>query len=697
VPSPGAPRDSPDGRPLLHVSDLTVCFDTNASRLTAVDGVSFDVAPGEIFAIVGESGSGKSVTALSIMGLIGGGRGRIADGRIEFDGRDLVSEGERAWRELRGSQLSMIFQDPMTSLNPLFTVGDQIAEVLRIHRSINRSAALEAAIDMLAQVGIPNPKRRAQQYPHQFSGGMRQRAMIAMAMISEPRLLIADEPTTALDVTIQAQILELLAEIRDARGTAILLITHDLGVVAGFSDNVMVMYGGRAHELGPTDDIYYRSRGPYTWGLINTIPRLDGTPGVDLKPIRGSAPSIASILPGCRFAPRCEHAQAICHTTAPAVVELTETHRVACHFAGDAVWADAGRPPPPTPGKGRNPGGRDRTEAPLLELQGLARHIPVKGRGLLSSIDGYVKAVDGVDFQIHTGETVGLVGESGCGKTTTARLIMRLAEPTGGRILFHGEDIADFKGPKLKDYRKRVQLVYQDPYASLNPRLRVRDIVAEPMRIHDVDTSAAIERRAYELLEIVGLDADHADRYPHEFSGGQRQRIGIARALALQPELLILDEPVSALDVSIQAQVLNLLRSLQSEFDLTYLVIAHDLAVVRHMCERIAVMYLGRIVETGHRDALYGAPTHPYSQALLSAIPVPDPELERQRVRRLLVGDPPSPLDPPAGCAFHPRCWKAQPVCATSTPPLEPRDDGLAGSAACHFAGVDQPDPVTTR
>ncbi len=673
--------------PLLEVRNLRTVFKTDEGTLVAVDDVSFEVGTGEVFSIVGESGSGKSVTALSIMGLIGGGRGEVAAGQIRFGGLDLIAEGERSWRNLRGKEMSMIFQDPMTSLNPVYTVGDQVAEVARIHTKCTRAAAMESAIEMLARVGIPNPRRRATEYPHQFSGGMRQRAMIAMAMIGQPKLLIADEPTTALDVTIQAQILELLADIRSEYGTSILLITHDLGVVAGFSDRVMVMYGGRVHEVGPTRDIYYRSRGPYTWGLLDTIPRLDRPAGIGLNPIEGTAPSLISPPAGCRFEPRCPHARDICRTSdPPQVTGHSNDHLVACHFAGDGKWLavrasdlQSRETVVAAPTRVR------RESAPLLEIIDLVKHIPISGGMVFNRRVGHVKAVDGVSLSIDKGETFGLVGESGCGKTTTGRLIMRLLTPTSGQIRFEGLDVLSLRGNELRSYRRRVQMVHQDPYSSLNPRMRLRDIVAEPLRIHNEDTRSGITRRVRGLLEVVGLDISHESRYPHEFSGGQRQRIGIARALALRPELLILDEPVSALDVSIQAQILNLLARLQDEFDLTYLIIAHDLAVIRHLAQRIGVMYLGRIAEMGDREELYERPAHPYAQALLSAIPIPDPDREKERIRRRLMGDPPSPSNPPSGCTFHPRCWKAEDRCAAEVPGLEERVEGGTLSA-CHFA-----------
>ncbi len=545
--------------PLLSVRDLRVGFATEGGLVQAVDGVSFDLAPGEVLAIVGESGSGKSVTAQTIVGLTRSHNARI-EGSVHLGDADLVAAGEGELQRVRGERIGMVFQDPMTSFNPVYRIGAQIAEAIRAHRpGVGKGEAREQAVALLDSVGIPEAARRVDDYPHQFSGGMRQRAMIAMALALEPEVLIADEPTTALDVTVQAQILALLQRINRERGLATILITHDLGVVAEVADRVLVMHGGRIVERGSLDEVFYSPKDPYTRSLLGAVVRLDSAP-----PLR------------------------------PA-----------------------------------------RTSEPLLEIADLVKHYPVR-RGLLRREVDQVRAVDGVSFTLRQGETLGLVGESGCGKSTLCRAALQLIEPTSGSVRFEGREIAGLSRREMRPLRREMQIVFQDPYASLNPRKRVGQIVGDPLRLHGIASGGEARRRVLELLKRVGLSGEHYDRYPHEFSGGQRQRIGIARALALRPKLIVADEPVSALDVSIRAQILELLAELQEDFGLTYLFVAHDIGVVRHVSDRIAVMNEGRIVEEGPADRVCERPSDPFTQKLLAAVPVPDPR--QARARRQTVG-----------------------------------------------------------
>lgn len=661
------------GAPLLAVEDLHTQFSTSRGIVRAVEGVSFSVDRGEVVAIVGESGSGKSVTALSIMRLLPRLTAKIPKGKITFDGRSLLDLDEEEMREIRGRDISMIFQEPMTSLNPILTIGLQIKEPLQIHLGMNEAEATARAIELLTLVGIPDPARRLDQYPHQFSGGMRQRVMIAIGLACNPKLIIADEPTTALDVTIQAQILELMKNLSRKLNIALIVITHNLGVVARYADRVIVMYAARVAEQGPADAVFHRPRHPYSMGLLRSVPRLDRPRGAKLETIEGLPPNLANPPTGCRFAPRCPYRISICDQEPPLFKTdtggLSRCHRHEDIAFGKISWAAAG-------GTAEKPAAIAAT--PVLSVRELTKHFEVSGG--LRGAGGTVRAVQDVSFDIYPGETLGLVGESGCGKTTVGRLILGLEEPTGGEIKFEGVNLATATSAQLKAMRRKVQVIFQDPYSSLNPRMTVGQIIGEPLHVYKiVDGRKQIDARVAELLENVGLRPEMAERYPHQLSGGQRQRVGIARALAMEPSFIVCDEAVSALDVSIQGQIINLLEDLQRKFKLAYLFIAHDLAVVRHISARVIVMYFGRVMEIADRDAIYGESLHPYTKVLLDAAPVPDPTIEKQREPRLIKGELPSHMAPPSGCVFNTRCPMASQECREVVPPLVEKRPG-------HFA-----------
>ncbi|MDA0563227.1 dipeptide ABC transporter ATP-binding protein [Streptomonospora sp. S1-112] len=695
----------PDGTdtPVLQVTDLEVTFPgtRGSPDVTAVRGVSYELRRGEILGIVGESGSGKSVSSLAAMGLLPD-YARVS-GSIRLHGEELLGLDDRAMAAKRGRAIAMVFQDPLSGLTPVYTVGDQVAEAVRAHNPhFGKAAALARAVELLTLVGIPDAERRHRSFPHEFSGGMRQRVMIAIAIANDPDVIICDEPTTALDVTIQAQILEVLKTAQRETGAAILMITHDLGVVAGLVDRVQVMYAGRLVETGPVDDVYYRTRMPYTMGLLGSVPRLDQDDKTPLIPIAGSPPSLTDMPPGCPFAPRCPLAVEACTQAEPALEQVgAPGHRAACVRAGEIQangWT--ARDVYPVPEIGDPPQAavprEDRTT--VLEVENLVKHHPLTRGALFKRRVGTVYAVDGVSFDIREGETLGLVGESGCGKTTTLLEILSLDRPQSGAVRVLGTESGRIGGRERMRVRRDMQVVFQDPMSSLDPRMRVFEIVAEPLRTHAYPKDR-LQARVIELLRLVGLEAEHAARYPAEFSGGQRQRVGIARALALEPRLIVLDEPVSALDVSIQAGVVNLLDDLKARLGLAYLFVAHDLSVVRHIADRVAVMYLGKIVEIGEVANLYRHPTHPYTQALLSAIPLPDPEKERRRSHIVLEGDLPNPADPPSGCRFRTRCQKfavlgeeERTACREREPELRRRVEGAADqAAACHYAERQEP------
>ena len=600
------------GPPLLDIQDLDVRFEVAAGSVHAVRGLSLAVQRGEVAAIVGESGSGKSAAMLAALGLLD--PNATVRGSVRLDGIELIGAPGSILREMRGGRIGMIFQDPMTSLNPVLTVGRQVAEAVITHQKVSPKVATSKSVELLEMVSMPDAKNRYRAYPHELSGGMRQRVMIAMALANEPDILIADEPTTALDVTIQAQILEVLRDLQAARGLTIVLITHDLGVVAGLADTVHVMYAGNVVEGGPVVDVFHRSNHPYTRGLLDCLPRLD-RPERELVPIGGVPPSLRNEPEGCAFVPRCRHAVDTCTSRVPAL-QRVGTLAVACDVLPFERAASAGSPVAGDAGGCSSMTATDvptaATAHPLLSVRDLVKAFAARRASWRDRHPAAVQAVSGVSFDVHRNETLSLVGESGCGKSTTARCVLRLVEPTSGSVRFDGIELTTQPSEDLRRLRRHFQMVFQDPHASLNPRMTVGEIVGEPLVVHGSPEPEVADRVA-ELLELVQLGHGAADRHPHQFSGGQRQRIGIARALALRPDLVALDEPVSALDVSIQAEIIGLLQRLRDELGLAYLFIAHDLSVVRHLSDRVAVMYLGKIVETGTNCAALrctGAPVH---------------------------------------------------------------------------------------
>ncbi len=662
--SAGEPPAASD-TPVLSVRNMNVRFTTEGGDVQAVRGLSYDVYPGEILAIVGESGSGKSVSSLAIMRLLADNAKVTAD-RMAFDGVDLLGLSRADMRALRGKGIGMIFQDPMMALNPVMTVGEQLTEPLRIHLGLTPAAARERALELLGLVGIPDASTRIDQYPHQFSGGMRQRVMIAIGLSCHPKVLIADEPTTALDVTIQAQILDLMQDLCHRLQIALVIITHNLGVVARYADRVLVMYGGRVMEQGACRPLFQSPRHLYTAGLLASVPTLEGPLGRRLAGIEGTPPSPTDLPPGCPFAPRCMHAQPACAQASAArltdVGTMSACVRAEDMAAGRIRWTTGLAELPAVA-----PAVRDGDV--LVEVSGLQKTFALK-KGLFGA-QRQVQALRDVSLSIRPGETIGVVGESGCGKSTLGRLLLRLDEPSGGQVRFRGEDITHRGDRALRAFRRHTQVVFQDPYSSLNPRQRIGSILTEPMLVHGIVASRAEARaEAVRLLQEVGLRAEHAERFPHQLSGGQRQRVAIARALAMRPEFIVCDEAVSALDVSVQAQVVNLLADLQERMNLAYLFIGHDLAVVRQIATKVVVMYLGRIVEVADRDSFYAQPLHPYAQVLMAAVPSTEQigmgSVQAQAIR----GEPPSPLSPPSGCAFRTRCSMATDECARTVPEL---------------------------
>ncbi len=689
------PKGAPKGDPIMQVRDLHVSFATEAGVCRAVRGVNFDLWRGRTLGIVGESGSGKSVTALSLIGLLDD--NAKVTGSIIMNGEELIGKTDEEMSEIRGERIAMVFQDPLSALTPMFTIGDQIAEGLITHHpDMSKQQIHDRCVELLDLVGIPQPEERLSSFPHQFSGGMRQRVMIAIAIANNPDVIIADEPTTALDVTIQAQILDVLAKAQKETGAAVVLITHDLGVVAGAADDILVMYAGRPVERASIDDIFQHPSMPYTMGLLGAVPKPHIAASQRLVPIQGNPPSLVDIPKGCPFSPRCPLATPECSLSEPnlEVVDANSGHLASCRRLQEIIdknmkYTDVFPVPDLLPADWADV---PRDQRPVtLEVDHLVKHFPLTGGGMFRRTIGQVAAVDDVTFKIRQGETLALVGESGSGKSTTLMEIMNLMKPEDGRIVVLGHDLAELKKKAdRKALRKDLQIIFQDPMSSLDPRMPIYDVLAEPLKVHKW-SKEKINRRIGELMELVGLNPDYVDRFPAQFSGGQRQRISIARALATDPKVLLLDEPIASLDVSIQAGIINLLEDLQAKLKISYLFVAHDLAVIRHISDRVAVMYLGQVVELGETEDVFTHPRHPYTQALLSAIPVPDPVVERTRQRIILKGDLPSPSEKHPGCRFASRCPvklrltpEQQKMCETKRPVLT-SDDQIATEFACHF------------
>jgi oligopeptide/dipeptide ABC transporter ATP-binding protein len=707
---------------LLEIEGLRTEIQLRTRVVKAVDGVTLTVEPGETLGVVGESGCGKTMVANSIMRLLPHG-GHIVGGSIRLAGQELTSMTDEEIRAVRGNEIGMVFQDPLTSLNPTMNIGRQIAESVILHKRVPKQEALERAAEVLSLVGMPNPTERLRDYPHQLSGGLRQRVIIAMALACQPKLLIADEPTTALDVTIQAQILALLDDLKRRLGMAVVLITHDMGVIAGHADRTMVMYAGKVIESASTDRLFEDVHHPYTEALLASIPRLDQDKTQRLYAIPGLPPDLSRPLSTCRFAPRCQYATEICRAEEPPLAGEDAGHPYACFHpvsraveeiagAGDRIGEGAepafAEPAFAEPLDGAlqgvpagapiaGPGAVSVNEQlfsstaawsagggpVILELRGVRKEYPVTAGAVMQRKVGSVQAVRGIDLVLRQGESLGVVGESGCGKSTLGRMIVGLERPTAGQVLFEGTDLTKLRGSELRRRHRDLQLMFQDPYSSLDPRMRVGSIIREPLVVQGIGSPAEQRERVSALLREVGLAPHAVELYPHEFSGGQRQRIGLARALALNPRLIVTDEPVSALDVSIRSQILNLMKRLQANHGLTYVFISHDLSVVRYIADRIGVMYLGKLVEIGTGDDVYARPAHPYTAGLLSSVPVPNPTLQRARVAIPMIGELPSPLHPPSGCPFRTRCPRAQALCAEEEPALGPF--GGEHYAACHF------------
>ncbi|OPH58697.1 glutathione ABC transporter ATP-binding protein [Paenibacillus ferrarius] len=678
---------------LLEITNLSVEFTSKQGALKAIEDVSLTIGEGETVCLVGESGSGKSVTSKSVMRLIDYENGKIAGGSIWLDGDDLTRLPQKELRALRGKKMAMVFQEPMAAFDPVFTVGSQIMEVIIQHKQGNRQQAWERAVHLLQRVGIPEPEIRMKQYPDEMSGGMLQRAMIAMALACGPQLLIADEPTTALDVTIQAQILHLLQELKVEFNMSILLITHDMGIAAEMADRIIVMYAGQVVEQATVQQLFTKPHHPYTRGLLRSITTMESDRSSRLFSIEGTIPPLSDLPAGCRFHPRCPYATERCEQESP-LLQLVNDRLTACWHAEELVQREEWQPqagaqeaPVIAPRNSEAAISQPDTlieqgavRETLFEVQGLSKFYPI-GKGKLHRSKAAIRAVEDVSFHIKKGETFGLVGESGSGKSTLGRVLLQLERATEGSVRFDGQDLAKLSTKELRAARRDMQVIFQDPYGSVNSRWQVGDIIGEPFDIHDTLSHTEKREKVEQLLELVGLSRSSYDRFPHEFSGGQRQRIGIARAIALQPQFILADEAVSALDVSVQAQIINLMQDLQKKLGLTYLFIAHGLNIVRHISDRIGVMYLGKLVEIAPSEELFLHPAHPYTKGLLSSIPSPDPTRKREWLA--IEGEIPSPANPPSGCRFHTRCPAATARCRDEQPELiQIRDEHWT---ACHY------------
>jgi oligopeptide/dipeptide ABC transporter ATP-binding protein len=670
------------GETVLRIRDLQVEIRTANGVVRPVDGVTLSVRAGETVGLVGESGSGKTMTGMSVLQLLPSG-GSVVGGSIEFDGQELTTMSVAELRKLRGNDIAAVFQDPMTSLNPTRTIGSQLREAYRIHRPGTSVAdADRRAEEVLSLVRMPRPKERLRDYPHQLSGGMRQRAMIAIALLCEPRLLIADEPTTALDVSIQAQILELLDDLKARLGMGIILVTHDLGVIAGHADKVAVMYGGRIVEEAPTAELFAAPRHRYTQALFESMPTMELDASHALASIPGLPPQLIDLPTMCRFAPRCRFASEDCRTENPSAVEVAPGHTHSCFHPRPTDISDAEDEHLYTEVDLGSRGGTGRT---LVTLDAVEKQYRIKNPAPFKP-RRVLHAVSNVSLDVVEGETLGIVGESGSGKTTIGRMLVGLETPTSGAVRFDGRDISRLTPAAQRTRGGDLQLMFQDSAAALDPRMNVADLIAEPLAAQRIGNRAERRATVMELIDAVGLPRTAATRRAYEFSGGQRQRIAMARALVLRPKVVVADEPVSALDVSIQAQILNLMRSLQTAYSLTYVVISHDLSLLRYMSDRIGVMYLGKLVELGPSAGVYAAPRHPYTAGLIASVPVPDPGRRNQQTAGL-AGEIASAIDPPTGCRFRTRCPLATDLCAVEEPPLALRDGPHA--VACHY-------PLTT-
>ncbi len=662
---------------LLNISGLKTGFRTENQLITIVDNVSLHLKRGEIIGLVGESGSGKSVTMMSTIQLLSG-SGKIMDGSVELEDNGInildYKPNSPQMQEIRGGRIGMIFQEPMTSLNPVMTIGAQIQETIMLHLGLNSEDAKKRAIEMMKLVNIPDAEERYNNYAQQFSGGMRQRIMIAMVLAAKPDILIADEATTALDVTTQGQLLEMIRDLSVKTGIAVIIVTHNLGIVARYADRIYVMYAGNIVEHTTTKELFRDPKHPYTRGLLRAIPRLNDQKDRVLIPIDGLPPTPAERPAYCPFYERCLYRGEECsQRNKPELHEVAPGHFIACHLTPETVDERKGYVESLMQKKRPE---KEIQDSNCLEVNGLVKSFDIH-KGIMQRKVGSFNALEDISFNLRKGETLGLVGESGCGKTTLARCLLRMYKPNAGEIKLFDHDIAALTKRELRPYRNLISMVFQDPFSSLDPRQTAGSIVGEPLKLHKlVSGQEEYEGKVDHLFEMVGLSPLQKGRYPHEFSGGQRQRLGIARALASNPEIMILDEPISALDVSIQAQIINLLEELQSRLGLSYIFIAHDLAVVKHISDRILVMYLGRVMEIADSDELYDHPLHPYTRALLSSVPLVDPEQEEGRPFIPLKGEVPSVLNRPKGCPFSDRCDHASERCTREIPPLKTMDNG---------------------